>query len=61
MSEEEYLRTAYEPDAEFVDGVIEKRNMGDEAHSAWQMALYDYFSLHAHAASVSPGRSFVSQ
>ncbi len=30
---EEYLRTSYEPDAEFVDGVLEERSTGEDRHS----------------------------
>ncbi len=40
---EEYLRTSYEPDAEYVDGVIEKRPMGEGKHSAWQATLSAFF------------------
>ncbi len=47
ISVEEYLRTSYEPDAEYVDGVIEERPMGEERHSAWQVALVVYFGQHA--------------
>ncbi len=43
VSEAEYLSTVYEPDAEFVDGVIEERAMGEDEHSAWQVALVKYF------------------
>jgi Uma2 family endonuclease len=43
VSEEEYLSTVYEPDVEFVDGVIEERNLGEDEHSAWQAALTGYF------------------
>ena len=39
ISVEEYLHTVYEPDAEYVDGVIEKRPMGEDKHSEWQMTL----------------------
>jgi Uma2 family endonuclease len=44
VTEAEYLSTVYEPDAEFVDGVIEERAMGEDEHSAWQVALVKYFS-----------------
>ncbi len=37
--------SSYEPDAEYVDGVIEERNVGEEQHSAWQAALVIYFGL----------------
>ncbi len=43
MSVEEYLRTSFEPDAEYVDGVIEERPMGEDQHSAWQAAIVGYF------------------
>jgi Uma2 family endonuclease len=43
VSVEEYLRTAYEPDAEYVDGVIEERPMGEWDHAAWQMAIGAFF------------------
>ncbi len=39
VSVEEYLRTTYEPDAEYVDGVVEERPMGDGPHSEWQATL----------------------
>ena len=36
VSVEEYLRTSYDPDVEFVDGVLVERNMGDWLHSLIQ-------------------------
>lgn len=42
-----YLRTAWEPDAEYVDGVIEERPMGEYDHSSWQHAIELWFSQHA--------------
>jgi Uma2 family endonuclease len=42
-----YLNTAYEPDAEYVDGVIEERPMGEFDHSSWQHALELWFAQHA--------------
>jgi hypothetical protein len=36
---EVYLRSSYEPDAEYVDGEIEERPMGEDDHSAWQLAI----------------------
>lgn len=42
---EEYLRTSYEPDAEYVDGVIEERPMGEGKHSAWQMTIGAFFFM----------------
>jgi Uma2 family endonuclease len=42
-----YLRTSYEPDAEYVDGVIEERPMGEFDHSSWQHAIEVWFERHA--------------
>ncbi len=42
-----YRHTAYEPDAEYVDGMIEERAVGERDHAAWQMAVALWFSLHA--------------
>ena len=33
---EVYLRSSYEPDAEYVDGEIEERPMGEYDHASWQ-------------------------
>jgi Uma2 family endonuclease len=44
---EVYLRSAYEPDAEYVDGEIEERPMGENDHSAWQQAICLWFGQHA--------------
>jgi Uma2 family endonuclease len=33
VSLEEYLRTSYEPDADYVDGEVEERNAGERDHS----------------------------
>lgn len=46
MSEEEYLRAEFEPAADFVDGVIEERPMGEFDHSTWQEALQAWFRAH---------------
>lgn len=44
---EVYLRSSYEPDAEYVDGVIEERPTGENEHSAWQHAIDVWFGQHA--------------
>lgn len=41
---EEYLHTSYEPDADYVDGVVEERHLGEFDHSTWQHALTLYFT-----------------
>jgi Uma2 family endonuclease len=45
---EVYLSSSFEPDAEFVRGVIEERPVGENEHSAWQQALTLWFGQHAH-------------
>jgi Uma2 family endonuclease len=44
---EVYLSTSWEPDAEYVDGVIEERPMGEFDHSSWQHAIELWFAQHA--------------
>jgi Uma2 family endonuclease len=44
---EVYLSSSYEPDADYVDGVIEERPMGEFDHSSWQHALELWFAKHA--------------
>ena len=44
---EVYLRSSYEPDAEYVDGQIEERPVGENDHSAWQEAICFWFRQHA--------------
>ncbi|HEV2463613.1 MAG TPA: Uma2 family endonuclease, partial [Acidobacteriaceae bacterium] len=43
---EVYLHSSYEPDAEYVDGEIEKRPMGEYDHAAWQEAIVLWFRQH---------------
>ncbi len=46
VSVEEYLHSVYRPDVDYVDGVLEDRNVGEYDHSSLQMALARYFSAH---------------
>ena len=39
VSLEEYLNTSYEPDCDYVDGVLEDRNVGQNRHSRTQTLL----------------------
>jgi Uma2 family endonuclease len=41
-----YLRSSYEPDAEYVDGRIEERPMGEFDHALWQEAILAWFREH---------------
>jgi Uma2 family endonuclease len=44
---EVYLSAShYEPDAEYVDGQIEERPMGEFDHAAWQLAILKWFLRH---------------
>jgi Uma2 family endonuclease len=43
---EVYLRSSYEPDAEYVDGEIEERAAGEYDHSSWQRAILFWFFPH---------------
>jgi hypothetical protein len=43
---EAYLSTSYEPDAEFVNGAIEVRPMGEWNHANWQAAIPEFFRGH---------------
>ena len=40
---DEYLTTTYEPDREFVDGVLVRRNVGTQSHGLLQTILAIYF------------------
>ena len=42
-----YLKSEYEPDAEYVDGEIEERSMGEYDHSSWQQAICYWFQQQA--------------
>ncbi len=61
ISLEEYLRSTYKPDAEYVDGVLELRGrgedlgeeippekqlLGENRHSEWQATLSHFFEMH---------------
>ena len=45
---EEYLRTDYEPDCDYIDGVLEERNMGEQQHGVLQGDIYTYFRIRKH-------------
>ncbi len=39
LTVDEYLHTSYQPDCDYVDGVIEERNLGEQPHSRIQFAF----------------------
>ena len=41
---EEYLSTTYDPDREYVDGILVERNVGQRNHSFWQATLGSYIA-----------------
>ncbi|MBZ5728855.1 MAG: Uma2 family endonuclease [Acidobacteriia bacterium] len=43
VSINEYLSTSYDPDCDYVDGVIEERNLGENDHADLQSAILAYF------------------
>ena len=43
VSVEEYLKTVYRPDCDYVDGVVEERNLGEREHSDVQTNLAAFF------------------
>jgi Uma2 family endonuclease len=43
ISAEDYLRTATDPDCEYVAGVLQERAVGEYDHATWQMILAGYF------------------
>ena len=42
---EEYLRTTYDPDCDYVDGEVIERNLGDRDHSEPQRNLILFFGV----------------
>ena len=49
---EEYLRSSFEPDAEYVDGEIMERAVGENDHSAWQNAICFWFEQQAKSGQI---------
>lgn len=43
ISVEEYLKTVYRPDCDYVDGVVEERNLGELDHGLVQTRLSYFF------------------
>lgn len=44
----EYLTTVYRPDREYIDGVIEERNLGEYDHANLQTAIAAWFTVRRH-------------
>jgi Uma2 family endonuclease len=48
ISVEEYLKTVYRPDRDYVDGIVEERNLGEWDHSSVQTQFVVFFSKFRH-------------
>ena len=46
VSINEYLSTSYDPDCDYVDGIIEERNLGENDHADLQSAILAYLRSH---------------
>jgi Uma2 family endonuclease len=51
---EEYLRTPYDPDCDYVDGEVQERNLGERDHSDLQSHIYAFFLNRAAQFRVYP-------
>ena len=49
---EEYLRSSFEPDAEYVESEIEERPAGEYNHSVWQGAICSWFQQQAKTGQI---------
>ena len=49
---EEYLRTMYHPDCDYVDGEIQERNLGEREHARLQAILTNWFFINEKAWNV---------
>ncbi|MGD0889881.1 MAG: hypothetical protein ABR923_00005 [Terracidiphilus sp.] len=45
ISLEQYLHTPFEPDAEYVRGEVQERNVGEYEHNTVQRAILLWFQL----------------
>jgi Uma2 family endonuclease len=54
VSIEEYLRTRYKPDADYVDGEIVYRNLGEFDHSTIQLAIGSFFRMRRMEWNIHP-------
>ena len=46
---DEYLGSTYHPDRDYIDGMLEERNLGEPEHAVAQGALIEWFRTHAQA------------
>ncbi|HKD85717.1 MAG TPA: Uma2 family endonuclease [Terriglobales bacterium] len=46
VSVDDYLKTTYHPDCDYIDGELQERNLGDPEHAEVQGALVEWFRGH---------------
>lgn len=49
---DEYLHTPYDPDCDYVDGVIEERNLGETSHATFQALITVHLMQQRRAAGI---------
>lgn len=54
VSVDEYLKTEYDPDCDYVDGEILERNLGERDHGELQGEIYAYFKARSRELRVYP-------
>jgi hypothetical protein len=54
VSIEEYLRTSYRPDCDFIDGEVRERNVGKRRHSFTQGRIYSWFDSRRQLLNLEP-------
>jgi Uma2 family endonuclease len=54
ISVDEYLRTSFDPDCDFVDGAVLERNVGKKKHGLAQMRIGNWFLNHQAKLQLEP-------
>lgn len=54
MGVEEYLRTSYRPDCDYIDGIVEERNLGELDHGDFQGKLVSWIWVHLRGFNAIP-------
>jgi Uma2 family endonuclease len=53
ISVDEYLKTVYRPDCEYLDGEVVERNVGERDHSRMQISVASYLYTHETAWGIT--------
>ncbi len=54
VSVDEYLRSSYDPDCDYVDGELVERNVGERGHGVLQGHIYSYHLARIRKSGVYP-------